>query len=152
MAISRDEIEKGLKQADIRANEVNKQISENDKRIRNEKIKNRVSYIGSNTSGLFGAIIIILVAVSLIRILYSGSSDIVTFGSLLDLLKDVPPVSTNVKNFVQQLQFTEPWVILDGLRMFLNSVVQIVSIGVWMASSLLDVIFFVIYFLLWIFI
>lgn len=152
MAISRDDIEKSLKQADIRANEVNKQISENDKKIRNEKIKNRVSYISSNTSSLFGSIIIILIAVSLIRVLYSGMGTIPSFQSLLELLQSAPQVSTSIKNFVQQLQFFEPWPILDGLRLFLNSIVQIVSIGVWMSTSLFDVISFIIYFLIWIFV
>lgn len=122
------------------------------KKERNQNIKSRFSSYFSNPSGLLGSIILILVGISMIRLLYNGSSDVVSFRSLFDLLSKAPPVSTSVKNFVQQLQLSGEWVILDGFRVFLNSIIQIVSIGVWMASSLIDVLFFLAYFLAWIFV
>ena len=122
------------------------------KKQRKEKSIDRIKSVASNTSGLFGSIIIILVAVSLIRVLYGGIGNVPTFQSLLDLLQSAPQVSPSIKNFVQLLQIPGPWVVLDGLRLFLNNIIQIFSIGVWMCSSLVDVIFFISYFLVWIFI
>lgn len=120
-----------------------------DKSIINDTVNytSKVSY-----SNLFSSIIIILVAVALIRVLYYGTSDGVTLGSLLDILRDTPQVSTSVKNFVQQLQIPGPWAILDELRNFINLNLQIVSIVVWLASSLIDVCFFISHFLMWLFI
>lgn len=122
------------------------------KKQRKEKNIGRIKSAASNFSGLFGSIIIILVAVSLIRVLYDGIGTLPTFQSLLDLFSKVEPVSTNVKNFVQQQQIMGEWVILDGLRVLLNSIINVISIVVWMASSLIDVVQFIAYFLAWIFI
>lgn len=126
--------------------------SADQKKQRKEKIIGRIKSAASNFSGLFGSIIIILVAVSLIRVLYDGIGTLPTFQSLLDLFSKVEPVSTNVKNFVQQQQIMGEWVILDGLRVLLNSIINVISIVVWMASSLIDVVQFIAYFLAWIFI
>lgn len=151
MAISRDDIEKSKTSSAIRSNDVKKEISQLDKETReNKRINERVSYI-SNSSSLLGSIIIILVAVAMIRILYNGTADGISFRSLLDLLSNAPQVSTVVKNFVQQLQIPGPWVILDGLRLFLNLNLQAVSIVIWLSSSLIDVCIFLSYFLMWLF-
>lgn len=132
----------------IEKEELNKQIKEFNSRT----FKNDISYIGSHAANIFSILIIILIGVSLIRILYNGSSDTVTLASFLDMLQDVPQVSDSVKNFVQQVAFTEPWDFLDSIRLFLNSTMQVVSILVWMASSLVDVIFFIGFFLTWLFV
>lgn len=129
-----------------------KELKEQKRQVRHEKFDKSVSYLSSNTSSLLGSIIIILVAVAMIRVLYNGSADTVSFGSLLNLLESAPQVSTGVKNFVQQLQFTEPWVILDAVRTFINLNLQAVSIVIWLSSSLIDVCIFISYFLLWLFV
>lgn len=122
------------------------------KKQRKEKSIDRIKSVASNTSGLFGSIIIILVGVAMVRLLYYGSTDGITIGSLLDLFANVPQVSTSVKNFVQQLQISGPWPVLDGIRNFINLNLSAVSIVVWLASSLLDVCMFLAYFLQWLFI
>ena len=126
-------------------------LAKNNELTEQKRNNERVSYL-SNSSSLLGSIIIILVAVTIIRVLYYGSAYSVTFGSLLDFLQGVPQVSTNLKNFVQQLQIPGPWVLLDGIRTFLNLNLQVVSIVVWLASSLIDVCFFISYFLMWLFV
>ena len=129
------------------------------KRWKKEQVKEsntrtwkNISYIGSHGVNIFSLVVVILISVTLIRILYSGSGDIVSFGSLLDILRDAPQVSTSVRNFTQTLQFTEPWDILDSIRLFLNNLSNIVSILAWLFASLIDVVLFIVYFLKWIFI
>lgn len=122
----------------------------NRKKNRAENIKT-LSYIGSHGTNFFSIIVVLLVAVAMIRILYNGTADTISFGSLLNLLESAPQVSNDVKTFVQQFGFTEPWVVLDGFRVFLNVIMDIWSILIWMGSSLIDVIIFVGYFLAWIF-
>lgn len=122
------------------------------KEQRKEKNIGRIKSYVSNPSGLFGSIILILIAASLIRVLYGGIGTLPTLQSLLDLFSNVEPVSTSVKNFVLQQQLTGQWPILDGLRVLLNNIIDVASILAWMASSLIDVIIFIGYFLTWIFI
>lgn len=115
----------------------------------NKSVNYSANYSYSN---LFSSLLIILVGVAIVRVLYFGSADTVSLGTLLDLFKGVPQVSTSVKTFVQQLQLTDPWPILDGLRYFININLQMSSIIIWLASSLIDVCFFITYFLVWLFI
>lgn len=125
----------------------NKQVIES-----NSRTLKTVSYIGSHGVNIFSIIIIILISVTLIRFLYNGSQDLVSFSGLLEVLRDAPQVSDNVKNFVMQIGFPEPWSILDGFRIFLNNLLSFWSILIWLCSSLVDVVLFLIYFLKWIFI
>lgn len=122
------------------------------KKETNQKIKSRIYSYSSNTSSLFGSIIIILVAVAMIRILYNGSADTVSLRSFLDMLSTLPPVSNSVKTFVQGIDIVGPWLVLDELRVVLNSLIDVFAILTWMASSLVDVIFFIGAFLIWLFI
>lgn len=152
MAISRNDLESSKKQADIRANEVSKQIAQQDKQIRNEKFLKSSKYIGSRGASLFSTLLLILIGVAMIRVLYYGSVDTVSIGSFLDMLSNAPQVSTKIKVFVQSIEITGPWIILDEFRIVLNSFIDVFSILIWLCSSIVDVIVFITYFLLWIFI
>lgn len=136
-----------------------KKLEIDTKRWKKEQVKEsnartwkNISYIGSHGANIFSLILLILISITLIRVLYNGSGDIVSFGSLLDTLRDAPQVSSSVRNFTQTLQFTEPWSILDSLRIFLNNLSNIVSILAWLFASLIDVVLFIVYFLKWIFV
>lgn len=122
------------------------------KSLKDKSLDNTSSSNSINYSSLFSSIIIILVGVAMVRLLYFGSADGVNFRSLLDLFSNVPQVSTSVKNFVQQLQISGNWGFIDGLRTFINMNLQMSSIVIWLASSLIDVCFFISYFLMWLFI
>lgn len=117
-----------------------------------DKFNKNARYFGSHSFNIFSIILILLIGIALIRILYSGSADTISFGSLLDILRDVPQVSANVKNFVMQIGINEPWLILDGFRVFLNGLLEFWSILIWLCSSIIDVIIFIGYFLTWVFI
>lgn len=110
------------------------------------------SYISEHGLSIFSLILVVLIGVTLIRVLYNGSGDIVSFGSLLDVLRDCPQVSTGVRGFVQQLQLPGPWVVLDGIRTFINFNLSAISIIAWLATSLLDVCLLISHFLMWLFV
>lgn len=152
MAISRDDIELSKKQAEIHSNEISKEISQINKKSRKEKFIKGAKYIGSHGGNILSILIIILIGVSMIRILYYGSLDTVSIGSFLDILSDAPQVSTKIKTFVQSIAIPGPWLVLDEFRIVLNSFIDVFSILIWICSSIVDVIIFITYFLLWIFI
>lgn len=110
------------------------------------------SYISNHGLSIFSLILVILIGVTLIRFLYNGSGNIVSFGSLLDVLRDCPQVSTSIKTFTQSIRFNDAWVVLDGLRLFINSMLSVTSIIIWLFSSLIDVVLFIVYFLGWVFV
>lgn len=131
----------------IEKEEKNKQVKES-----NAKTFKNISYIGKYGINFFSLILVILISVTLIRFLYNGNGDIVSFRSLLDLLQNAPQVSTTIKNFVMQIGFTEEWAILDGLRIITNYLLDFWSIIIWLFSSIIDVAIFIVYFLAWVFV
>ncbi|MBE5757329.1 MAG: hypothetical protein E7345_00145 [Clostridiales bacterium] len=110
------------------------------------------SYFSNHGFNVFNLIFLILISVSLIRILRGNSDDIVSFGSLLDLLQDAPVISDGVGTFVERLNITADWGIFNFLRNLFNDILGLWSILIWMGSSLVDVIVYIYYFLKWIFI
>lgn len=130
--------------------ETNQNSNDNKKNI-GKNIRSRISYYAKNSSSLFGLIIIILISVCTIRFLYYGSTDGVSLRSFLDTLNSAPQVSNYVKNFVQLLQIGGSWGVFDFLRTIFNFFLEYYSIIVWAASSLIDVVIFICYFLSWLF-
>lgn len=124
-----------------------------DDAIRNKQLSyKQTSYFGSHGLNFFSLILVILIGVSLIRILKSGSGDVVTFGSLLDLLRDAPQISSDVLTFVEQIEIISDWGIFNFLRDFINDLVDLWSVLIWLGSSIVDLIIYIFYFLRWIFV
>lgn len=136
-----------------------KKLEIDKKRWKKEQVKEsnasswkNISYIGSHGVNFFSLILVILIGVSLIRILKGGSGDIVTFGSLLDLLRDAPQISSEVLTFVEQIEIIGDWGVFNFLRDFINDLVDLWSVLIWLGSSIVDLIIYIFYFLRWIFV
>lgn len=98
-------------------------------------------------------IFIVLFLFNYVRMLIVGSGHTVTFGSFLDLISNYQTnfSLTNLANF-NSLVIAGDWGVVDFLRVFLNSLTSIFSIGVYLALNLIDVIGFLAYFLTYAFV
>lgn len=57
-----------------------------------------------------------------------------------EILQDCVEMSNYTINIVQYTDYsiTGDWGIIDGIRIFINSVIAILNIGVWLAQSLIN--------------
>lgn len=113
----------------------------------------RTTYSSRDTYvGLFKLIFIILISIVLIRFLYSSDSTGLNTMSLLEMLQDMPSVSSAFKNFSSKLLIEADWGAFDFLRNFINTLSNLWSILMWISGALIDVILFLGAFLRYLFI
>lgn len=123
-----------------------------EKTVNNDKYSSsRLPSIG-HANNFFGAIIVFLIGVIILRFLYTDGSDIITFSDLLTTLQEAPNISSKFRDFIPLNPFTEEWPVFEVLRPVLNALLSCLSIFIWLFGSLLDVIGFIIYFIRWVFI
>lgn len=141
-----------------------KNYSKADKiRIRNESLANRERRNAltkksldsferkqkiNKSFGIIGILLLILIAISLFKSLYSNNSLPISFSSFLSSLSnyhayiDVASIMDSVN-----LQILEEWSILDGLRVFLNNILGVFEVVIYIVlciASLFEFIFWVI--------
>lgn len=105
--------------------------------------KPHVSYnVGRGSFGIFKLFFLILIMVLLVRFLYNPNSTVNTL-SFLDMLSDLPSVSSSFKSFWQMLEITSDWGLFNFLRDFLNFFVDIGSVAMWISGSIIDLLSFV---------
>ena len=101
------------------------------------------------TGNVLTFILAFLIIVALARTL-TGVQGMPTFGSFISMLQNMPNIELSITSF-EFLQITGDWGILDGLRVFLNSLSSILSFGIWMVLGLVQVVIFAISLVGWIF-
>lgn len=99
---------------------------------------------------VFTLIVTILIGICLIRIL--SGYDGLTFASFLEMLSNAPDITMSLSSTMQYLHISGEWTILDGLRVFLNSLMSMFSISLWCVSGLAQCILYFGYFLAFIFV
>lgn len=115
----------------------------------------KVSYDGNykeHTIGILKLFLIVLLSVVVIRFLYSGNSTYTSSLSLLEMLSDLPSVSSSFKNFALKATITADLGLLNWFRDFLNVFVNFWSIMMWISGALIDVILFIGSFLKYLFV
>lgn len=135
--------------AQMRANdsERRKRDKYRDKRSSRQKFRDRTA----TSTGILGIVFAIILIAVLIRI-FTGSTNIPTFTGFLEMLQDVPNVQIPFLSTVTTNILVEPWAILDGLRVFLRTILNVVDVVIFLINGLLSVATYVVYFFRWLFI
>lgn len=107
--------------------------------------------VGRGSFGIFKLFFLILIMVLLVRFLYNPNSIVNTL-SFLDMLSDLPSVSSSFKSFWQMLEITSDWGLFNFLRDFLNFFVDIGSVAMWICGSIIDLLSFVLSFVRYLFV
>lgn len=114
----------------------------NSKTLSKEKNSVRVVSFGIVTRVI--AIIFCAILLSnIIRNVFSLGS--VTFTGFLQYISSVPQINTSLS--MSTLYISGEWVILDGFRVFLNTIMQPLNLLVFLAKNLWNCLLYVIYFL-----
>ena len=95
---------------------------------------------------LFILLTVILVF-SIIRTTFGGSS--VTFSSFLDYISNVPQIKITNVNI---MHIGGDWLIFDGFRQFLNTIMSIANFGVWFTTQLLNGLSYIFHFVRFLFV
>lgn len=105
---------------------------------------------GSGLKILFHVLTIILsllLIFSVIRIAFGSNS--LSFGSFLEYVSKTPSISIS---YVDYLHIGGDWAIFDGFRSFLNTIMTVFNIAIWMCKNIGNLLVFVFYYVRFLFI
>lgn len=105
---------------------------------------------GFTVGGIFRLIIALILAVTVLKFLL-GSDNVITFRGFLETLTNAPQL--NISNLLAQLnlEIVGDWGLLDGIRIFLNSIISIFTVLVYFCLSIAQGIVYISYFLRYLF-
>ena len=99
---------------------------------------------------LLSLVVCVLLVAMLIR-KFTGNNTVPSFTSLLEFLSSVKaPTIPFLKGF--SLSPLDEWAIMDGLRVFLNSFVDLFNVVIFIFNGILSVITYVVIFFQWLFV
>lgn len=96
---------------------------------------------------IFTLIISIALIFSVIRISFGGSS--LSFTSLLNYSANSPKVDIS---FVEYYRIGGDWGLFDFFRLFLNMIMSIFDIGVWLCKNIYNLVSFITYYVVLLFV
>lgn len=115
--------------------------------VNSETLSSKKNHVSVISFGLvFRVIAIIFCSIllsNIIRNVFSLGS--VTFTGFLQYISAVPQIDTSLS--MSTLYISGEWVILDGFRVFLNTIMQPLNLLVFLAKNLWNCLLYVIYFL-----
>ena len=96
----------------------------------------------SSAFGVLGIIFIVILLLCAIRIAFNGFG--FTLTSCLEYMSNAPTFDISK---MQILHIGGFWGVLDGLRLFLNNIISIANVGLWISNQLINCIAYIFYFL-----
>lgn len=107
-------------------------------------------FTSKNVAGLFGVIIICILAIAIVRIL--SGRNIITFTGLLEQLSHAPTIPTNwLSTITTNFGETFPWG-FQWLGSAIDFFVDIFAFGMYTGTAALNFLSFAFYFLRWLFV
>lgn len=101
----------------------------------------------SVSSGGFFRIAFFVLFVLMFYSVATGSSQEVTFSSLLDILSGAPVIDNSWVQSFRDLSISSDWGVFNFLRDFLNTLMQIISFALYIVSGLVQVVVYFAYFI-----
>lgn len=90
---------------------------------------------------ILSLIICIILIFSVIRIAFGSTS--LSFTSILNYSANTPQIDVS---YIQYLNIGGDWGVVDGIRRFLNSIMSIFNIGIWMCKNIANLLLFIFYY------
>lgn len=115
----------------------------------------KVRYDGNykeHTIGILKLFFIIMISIVVIRFLYSGNDTYTSTISLLEMLQDLPSISTSFKSFAQKAIITADIYPFNWFKDLVNSFTSLWSILMWISGALIDVLLFISSFIRYLFV
>lgn len=100
---------------------------------------------------VFRYVIIIILAIVLIRTLTGVSTGTISFQGFLDTLANTPRIDMSWAYSFRNWQITGSWWPFDFFRVFLNTIIALVTTALFLAMGVIQGILFCVYFLGFIF-
>lgn len=100
---------------------------------------------------IFSGILFVLLIALLIRMvgMYTTAP---TFTGLLETLQSVPEIKIPFLSTVTSNTLNSSWAILDGFRVFLRTILDLVDVAIFMVNGILSLITYIVYFMRWLFV
>ena len=89
-----------------------------------------------------------ILVTNIIKNLFSGNT--VTFTSFLNYITSVPQISANFS--MDTIYISGDWAILDGLRVFLNTIMQPLNLLLFLVKNLWNCLLYIVYFVRFLFV
>ena len=97
--------------------------------------------------GILGLVTILLILAVIFRV--SSGFPNPSFSSFLEVISNSPVFDISLS--IPSISTGNDWGIFEFMRNFINGLISITNFGVWLSTSLVEVLLFIFYFLGWIF-
>lgn len=122
------------------------------RRDRRKELKLSTSEDVAQVSGIFRIISLLLIIAFLSRFLFpTDNGSLPSLQGLLSYLSNAPVIPNSFFQGLSSLKIIGDWGIVDGLRVFINTISSILSFALWIVLGLVNVTSFLLYIVAWIF-